>query len=115
MTKFISPSATSPRTGPNSNKVRNSHSSALAVGLGRQAKVPDLDDHPLGQEHVAGLQIPMYDLLAVDVGDAGDHLLHVIAGLRLRHLAPVLQHVHQALQHITKAHTRGHKGYIVRG
>ena len=40
----------------------------------------------------------MDDLLGVDVGDAGDHLPHVVARLRLRDLTPVLEYVHQALQ-----------------
>lgn len=84
-------------------KVDYSHSSSLSVnGLRGESEISNLDDHPVREEHVARLEVPVYDLLGVYVSYARDHLLHVIARLRLRHLAPVLEHVHQTLQKATR-------------
>lgn len=70
----------------------------LLTKSGRQTKVTDLDSHAGSEEKVAKLQVPVDDVLLVDVGHPLAQLRHVVAHLGLRHRHPRLLNVHQRLE-----------------
>jgi len=70
----------------------------LLTEAGGQAKVANLDSHAGSEEEVAKLQVPVDDVLLVDVGHPVAQLRHVVAHLGLRHRHPRLLNVHQRLE-----------------
>lgn len=67
----------------------------VVVDAGSEAKVSYLHQHIFSEEHVAQFEVPVYNLLLVHVRYTFRQLTHVVAHLRLRQRATVLQHVHQ--------------------
>ena len=70
----------------------------LLTKSGCQTKVTNLDSHAGGEEEVAKLQVPVDDVLLVDVGHPVAQLSHVVAHLRLGDGHPRLLDVHQRLE-----------------
>jgi len=65
------------------------------VNLGGEAKISNLDLHAVVEEHVAQFQIPVYDLVVVQVLTAQEDLVNKISRLRFCDSFRPLVQLHQ--------------------